>query len=77
MSGSSDQHPSKHVINMIDLETAICEAQADALLLMLAIEDMGRGDAWNFLNKEPQDGYARPSTASGTATRTRSRLAAS
>ena len=49
--------PSKHVINNAKLESALMDVQGDVLLLDLAIENMGMGDAWGITGREPLDGY--------------------
>ncbi|HMO28598.1 hypothetical protein [Enterovirga sp.] len=49
--------PSKHVINNAKLESALIDVQGDVLLLDLAIEDMGMGDAWGIMSRVPLDGY--------------------
>lgn len=40
------------------VECAICDAEGAALLLDLAINDMGQGDKdWKLLDREPMSGY--------------------
>lgn len=57
MSAPSDPPPSKHVVDMLDLESAISDVRGDVLLLELAIDSMGRGAAWKLTSQEPVSGY--------------------
>ena len=47
----------RHVIDNYKLESALIDAQGIASLLELAIDNMGKGDAWGFMNRPPIDGY--------------------